>query len=270
MVYREACFESDSPTLGETCAQFEGKKILMGRDRLDTIKGIPQKLLAFEDFLGRFPEWQGKAVLFQVCLPPREERKTSKSQTSAEGELQELHAQINEYTPSPFLSRLVCSSTCNSSPDALSSSQTGWSYQRSLLDGRLHPHPLPQQQEPLARRDLRALHGRRRRHPHAPSRRHEPDVRTSLSSYQRYGEHCCLLYAPHSTAYHSCHEYVVCQKGNYGPLILSEFAGSAQSLGGAVLVNPWDIRGVASTIAEVFSMNETDKYAPFLRRSTSP
>lgn len=69
----------------------------MGRDRLDTIKGIPQKLLAFEEFLERFPEWRGKALLFQVCLPPREERKLHKSKASSEGELQELHAQINEY-----------------------------------------------------------------------------------------------------------------------------------------------------------------------------
>jgi trehalose-6-phosphate synthase len=87
--------------------QFEGKKILMGRDRLDTIKGIPQKLLAFEDFLGRFPEWRGKAVLFQVCLPPREERKTNKSHTSSEGELQELHAQINEYAPPTNILHIV-------------------------------------------------------------------------------------------------------------------------------------------------------------------
>lgn len=81
----------------ECCVQFEGKKILLGRDRLDTIKGIPQKLLAFEEFLDRFPEWRGKAILIQLCLPPREERKSHKSKTSAEGELQELHAQINEY-----------------------------------------------------------------------------------------------------------------------------------------------------------------------------
>ncbi|KAJ3142498.1 threalose-6-phosphate phosphatase, partial [Physocladia obscura] len=38
------------------------------------------------------------------------------------------------------------------------------------------------------------------------------------------------------------HEFVVCQKksGNAGVLILSEFAGTAGSFGGAMLVNPWD------------------------------
>jgi trehalose 6-phosphate synthase/phosphatase len=183
---------------------FEGKKILMGRDRLDTIKGIPQKLLAFEDFLGRFPEWQGKAVLFQVCLPPREERKTSKSQTSAEGELQELHAQINE------------------------------------LVGRINGR--------YSTADFTPIH--------------------YLNNKNLSLDEICALYMAADAGILTplrdgmnltCHEYVVCQKGNYGPLILSEFAGSAQSLGGAVLVNPWDIRGVASTIAEVFSMNETDK-----------
>ncbi len=52
---------------------------------------------------------------------------------------------------------------------------------------------------------------------------------------------------------------MVCQKGQYGPLVLSEFAGSAQSLGGAVLVNPWDIKGVSTAINEVLNMNGMDK-----------
>ena len=38
------------------------------------------------------------------------------------------------------------------------------------------------------------------------------------------------------------HEYVVCQKENHGPLILSEFTGTAGSLSAALLVNPWDYR----------------------------
>jgi trehalose 6-phosphate synthase/phosphatase len=43
------------------------------------------------------------------------------------------------------------------------------------------------------------------------------------------------------------HEFAVCQgsgvgdeKGNWGPLILSEFTGTAGSLSAAMLVNPWD------------------------------
>jgi trehalose 6-phosphate synthase len=41
-------------------------KIIIGVDRLDYIKGIPQKLNAVELFLDKHPEWIGKLVLIQV------------------------------------------------------------------------------------------------------------------------------------------------------------------------------------------------------------
>jgi hypothetical protein len=59
-----------------------------------------------------------------VCLPPREERKTSKSQTSAEGELQELHAQINEYCPSARARDFVLALSV--ATDNATSSQACW------------------------------------------------------------------------------------------------------------------------------------------------
>lgn len=34
-----------------------GRKILLGVDRLDYIKGMPHKLLALETFLAKHPEW---------------------------------------------------------------------------------------------------------------------------------------------------------------------------------------------------------------------
>ena len=39
---------------------------MLGVDRLDLIKGIPQKLLAFEKFLQEHPEWRDKVLLVQV------------------------------------------------------------------------------------------------------------------------------------------------------------------------------------------------------------
>ncbi len=39
---------------------------MLGVDRLDMIKGIPQKLLAFEKFLEEHPEWRDKVLLVQV------------------------------------------------------------------------------------------------------------------------------------------------------------------------------------------------------------
>ena len=40
--------------------RFKGCKVIVGVDRLDYIKGIPQKLHALEVFLAQHPEWVGK------------------------------------------------------------------------------------------------------------------------------------------------------------------------------------------------------------------
>jgi len=37
---------------------FQNKIIFLGVDRLDYIKGIPQKLIAFEFFLRKYPEFR--------------------------------------------------------------------------------------------------------------------------------------------------------------------------------------------------------------------
>ncbi|GAY34848.1 hypothetical protein CUMW_013670 [Citrus unshiu] len=51
------------------------------------------------------------------------------------------------------------------------------------------------------------------------------------------------------------YEFVACQASKKGVLILSEFAGAAQSLGaGAILVNPWNITEVASSIGYALNM----------------
>lgn len=49
-------------------------------------------------------------------------------------------------------------------------------------------------------------------------------------------------------------EYVICQKDNCGPLILSEFSGTAGSLSGALHINPWDLGGVAEAINTALTM----------------
>ncbi|KAJ3285942.1 Trehalose-6-P synthase/phosphatase complex synthase subunit [Rhizoclosmatium sp. JEL0117] len=52
---------------------FEGCRVLIGVDRLDYIKGVPQKLRAFELFLQQHPEWIEKVVLVQVAVPSRQD-----------------------------------------------------------------------------------------------------------------------------------------------------------------------------------------------------
>ena len=44
-------------------------KIIVGRDKLDPVKGVLQKLESFEQFLKNYPEWVGRAMLIQVTSP---------------------------------------------------------------------------------------------------------------------------------------------------------------------------------------------------------
>jgi len=53
--------------------RFDGKKVLLGIDRLDYVKGIPHKLKAIECFLRAHPQWMGKIVLLQIAVPSRTE-----------------------------------------------------------------------------------------------------------------------------------------------------------------------------------------------------
>jgi trehalose 6-phosphate synthase/phosphatase len=65
-------------------------------------------------------------------------------------------------------------------------------------------------------------------------------------------------------------EFCACSIDDNGILILSEFAGAAAQLhSGALLVNPYDIEGVADAIHEAFVMDKTTRRARMtkLRRS---
>ena len=47
------------------------RQMILGVDRLDFAKGIPERLLAFERFLELFPAWRDKVSLVQVSVPSR-------------------------------------------------------------------------------------------------------------------------------------------------------------------------------------------------------
>ncbi|HMB31836.1 MAG TPA: trehalose-6-phosphate synthase [Desulfohalobiaceae bacterium] len=53
----------------------QDQQIILGIDRLDYTKGIPQRLEAFRNTLLRFPDLRGKIALLQVVVPSREEVK---------------------------------------------------------------------------------------------------------------------------------------------------------------------------------------------------
>jgi trehalose 6-phosphate synthase/phosphatase len=54
-------------------ASFPGCQLMLGSDRLDYSKGIPERLRAFRDALERYPELRGHVVLIQVVVPSRVE-----------------------------------------------------------------------------------------------------------------------------------------------------------------------------------------------------
>ncbi|KAI3322003.1 glycosyltransferase family 20 protein [Xylariaceae sp. AK1471] len=52
--------------------RYKDKKIIVARDKLDLVRGVRQKLLSFELFLNKNPEWRDKIVLIQVALSTSE------------------------------------------------------------------------------------------------------------------------------------------------------------------------------------------------------
>ena len=46
-------------------------RIILSIDRLDYTKGIPERIKAFDLFLSKYPEYQGKVKLYQIVAPSR-------------------------------------------------------------------------------------------------------------------------------------------------------------------------------------------------------
>uniref|UniRef100_A0A060TA72 ARAD1C43076p n=1 Tax=Blastobotrys adeninivorans TaxID=409370 RepID=A0A060TA72_BLAAD len=66
------------------------KKLIVARDKLEHVRGIKEKLLAYEEFLRKHPEWIENAVLIQVCL-------SSVVDMELEGEVSKIVDRINSY-----------------------------------------------------------------------------------------------------------------------------------------------------------------------------
>ncbi|KAJ9690829.1 hypothetical protein PVL29_013134 [Vitis rotundifolia] len=169
--------------------RFAGRKVMLGVDRLDMIKGIPQKILAFEKFLEENPNWRDKVVLLQIAVPTRTDVP----------EYQKLTSQVHEIV--------------------------------GRINGRfgtLTTVPIHHLDRSLDFHALCALYA-------------VTDV--ALVTSLRDGMNLVS------------YEFVACQASKKGVLILSEFAGAAQSLGaGAILVNPWNITEVAASIGYALNM----------------
>jgi trehalose 6-phosphate synthase/phosphatase len=176
---------------------YAGKKIIVGRDRLDAVRGVVQKLQAFEMFLERYPEWQGKVVLIQVTSPSGVHTdRADGAQEKIVNKISDLAAKINGRY------------------------------------GSLDFTPVRHFPQYLSREEYFAL-----------LRLADIGLITSV----RDGMNTTSM------------EYVICQKDNHGPLILSEFSGTSGSLTSALHINPWDLGGVAESINEALLLGDKER-----------
>lgn len=175
---------------------YKGKKIIVGRDRLDSVRGVAQKLMAFERFLEMYPEWREKVVLIQVTSPTSVEEEKEDTDNKIANKVAELVARING------------------------------------LYGSLGFSPVQHYPQYLSQEEYLAL-------------LRSADI--GLITSVRDGMNTTSL------------EYVVCQRDCHGPVILSEFSGTAGSLKDAIHINPWDLSGVAEQINFALSMDNQQR-----------
>eukprot|EP00026_Physarum_polycephalum_P003662 Phypoly_transcript_03675.p1 GENE.Phypoly_transcript_03675~~Phypoly_transcript_03675.p1 ORF type:complete len:768 (+),score=94.00 Phypoly_transcript_03675:155-2305(+) len=187
--------------IAELQEKFKGKKILVGVDRLDYIKGMPHKLLAIERLFQKYPEWRGKLVLIQIAVPSRCD--VEKYQ-QLKREVDQLVGRING------------------------------------AYGSLGDSPIHYLFQSVDSTELTVLYS---------------IADAALITSIRDGMNLV------------CQEYAVCKsppnseqaKTDGGVLILSEFCGAAQSLSGAVMVNPWNTADLADAINMALTLTPQER-----------
>ena len=194
----------DDPETARLSAELEehyaGRRLVLGVERLDYTKGIPQKLRAFERFLEQDPERAQTTTMLQVLVPSRLESAEYRAQRD---EIELLVAHVNGRFGQP---------------------------------GRT---PVEYFHRSLGHQELAALY-----------RRADVMAVTPL----RDGMNLVAQ------------EFVLCQtakseiEGRWrGVLLLSEFAGAAHVLPGALLVNPWDEADVVDRLIEAFELDPAER-----------
>lgn len=168
--------------------KFEGVKLIVGVDRLDYIKGVPQKLHALEVFLSEHPEWIGKVVLVQVAVPSRQDVE----------EYQNLQTVVNE-----LVGRI------------------------NGKFGTIEFMPIHFLHQSVSFDEMTALY--------------------AVSD-------ACLVSSTRDGMNLVSYEYIATQRKRHGVMILSEFTGAAQSLNGAIIVNPWSTEELAQAIHDAVTM----------------
>lgn len=169
--------------------QLHGVKVLVGVDRVDYIKGIPETLRAFDKFLSEFPGRKGTVKLIQVAIPSRE---SCPEYATLLGEINRLVSEINgkhssiTYTPIRFIHHSI------------------------------------------GKEELAALYA-------------VSDI--------------CPVTSIRDGMNLVSYEYVACQQGRGGVLVISRQAGAADTLQGSLLVDPSNTDEIAETIEQALDMD---------------
>ena len=167
--------------------------IILGVDRLDYTKGILERLLAYEVFLEKYPEFHRKVCLIQIAVPSR--------------------TRVDEYR---MLRRGI--------DEAIGRITGRFSTRRWIPLRYLYKaFPVEELATYYSAADL------------------------SLITPLRDGMNLVAK------------EYIASKVDGSGSLILSEFAGAAAILTDAILVNPYNIDGLAEAICFSLSMPEQEK-----------
>ncbi|HEY4075049.1 MAG TPA: alpha,alpha-trehalose-phosphate synthase (UDP-forming) [Herbaspirillum sp.] len=176
-------------TFERTREEYSRRRLLIGVDRLDYSKGLPQRVRAFRELLVQYPENRHSATLLQVAAPSRED---INAYTDIQHELESLCGAINgdygdfDWVPIRYIHRNI------------------------------------------ARRRLPGLYRA---------------CAVALITPLRDGMNLVAK------------EFIAVQdEADPGVLILSRFAGAAEQLKEALLVNPYDIHSTAQIIQQALQM----------------
>jgi trehalose 6-phosphate synthase len=193
----EVAMDSVQKRIADLERKFAGVKVIVGIDRLDYIKGVPQKLHAFEVFLNEYPDQVGKVVLIQIAVPSRQEVEEYQNLRDS---VNQLVGKINgefgtlEFTPIHYLHKEI---------------------------------PFPEMCALYAVSDI------------------------------------CLVTSTRDGMNLVSYEYIACQKKRKGVLLLSEFAGAAQSLNGSIQFNPWNTDELAEAINNAVTIMDEKRESSF-------
>lgn len=177
-------------------AKYRGKWLIVANDKLDTIRGVRNKLLSFELLLNKHPELREKIVMIQVAISTNENSELLTTISDIVSRIDSVHSTL-AHQPLVLLKQDIA---------------------------------FPQYLALLTVADALMI--------------------TSLRDGMDL----------------NAHEFIICQDGQFcedkrhGPLILSEFTGSAAVFGGFQLsVNPWDFQQQAAAIKTALEMSAAEK-----------